>query len=79
MKSFNYYAVTFNGEVYCNDCCPVDHDNEDVNPVFADSEWDYAPCCDKCGEVHDYMNILPDIDESMDGDHASGLASAGFG
>jgi hypothetical protein len=60
MKSYDYDAVTWYSEVYCTDCLPekVKIDDYDVFPIFADSEWDYAPVCCMCGHVHDYVNII---------------------
>ncbi len=60
MNDFDYEAVVYEGEVYCVDCLPseVDIEDPDVEPIFAGSEWDIAPVCCACGEVHDYMNIL---------------------
>lgn len=57
MKSFDYHAVIYLGDVYCKACCPVPLGNEDVSPIFADSEWDYCPVCETCGEVHDYVGL----------------------
>ena len=59
MKSFDYYAVAFDGAVYCTECLPagITEDREEVSPVFADSEWDYYPTCDKCGCKHDYVSL----------------------
>ena len=58
MKAFDFRAVVYDGEVYCVDCCPVPVESEEVSPIFADSEWDYAPTCTVCGAEHDYMTIL---------------------
>ena len=61
MKSYDYEAVTYDCEVYCLECLPMHAKakcHTEVYPIFADSEWDYAPTCCKCGTVHDYMNIL---------------------
>jgi hypothetical protein len=60
MKSYDYEAVAYNGAVYCTGCLPegVKLSDEEVSPIFADSEWDYAPVCDKCGTVHDYVTVL---------------------
>ena len=57
MKSFDYYACTYDGAVYCTECLPdsVTDESEEVSPIFADSEWDSYPVCDKCGCVHDYV------------------------
>jgi hypothetical protein len=47
-------------------------------------QFDDAEFCQGCGEPENYcvcdqLNDEDDGDESMDGDHESGLASAGFG
>jgi len=59
MKAWDYEAVAYDGEVYCVGC--IDDTNlnpEDISPIFASDEWDYAPTCCVCGAVHDYMNVL---------------------
>jgi hypothetical protein len=68
MKSFDFEAVAYDGEVFCVDCLPddVDGGSEGVMPIFADSEWDYAPVCCICGEKHEYMTILSEEDEKCD-------------
>src|SRR5690606_27468217 len=58
MKSFDFEAVVCDGAVYCVDWCPVDVESEDVAPIFADEEWDYAPVCYTGGRVHDYVTLL---------------------
>jgi len=58
MKSFDFEAVVYNGSVYCTDCCPVDLEDEDVMPIFADQEWDSIPICEACGREHDYVILL---------------------
>ena len=62
MKSYDYRAVTFDGEIYCTKHLPegIDINNEGVHPIFADSEWGYVPVCCVCGCEHDYVNILED-------------------
>lgn len=62
MRSYDYEALTYDGAVYCKGCLPagVDPQSNEVMPVFADSEWDYYPACDKCGKVHDYVNLTPE-------------------
>lgn len=62
MKSYDYNAVTYDGACYCTECLPegVDVENEEVSPIFAGSEWDYYPVCDKCGEVHEYVGLTTD-------------------
>jgi hypothetical protein len=60
MKAFDYYAVTYESEVYCVECLPrgLTVDSETVHPIFAGSEWDYVPVCDRCGCEHDYVVLL---------------------
>lgn len=53
MRTFDYYAVTHEAGAYCIDCRPVN----EAHPIFADSEWDYYPTCDVCGEVHKYVTL----------------------
>ena len=62
MHAFDYDAVTYDGEIYCIECLPdgVNADDEDVHPIFADSEWDYIPVCCDCGTEHDYINLIGD-------------------
>jgi len=58
MHHFDYNAVILDGDtILCVGCLPdgVDCDDDRVYPVFAGSEWDYYPTCDKCHEVHDYV------------------------
>jgi hypothetical protein len=57
MKAWDFDAVTHDGAVYCIGCCPVSLDDEEVHPIFASDECDYAPTCDVCGEIHDYMGF----------------------
>jgi hypothetical protein len=59
-KAWDYDAVTYDGGIYCVDCLPegVSVDDEDVTPIFTVDELQYAPVCDRCGAVHDYMNVL---------------------
>lgn len=40
--------------------------------------WIDDPSCD-AGDVDNYDYLDEDYDESMDGDHETGLASAGYG
>lgn len=61
MKAWEYYAVTYNGAVYCTECLPDGVDVEsDAIPIFASDEVDCYPVCDKCGRVHDYMGLTSD-------------------
>lgn len=55
MNTFDYYAVVYDGEIYCVECLPKNINEEDINPIFVDSEWDYIPSCCECNELHDYM------------------------
>lgn len=60
MKAWDFKAVIFDGAVYCVKCLPkgISVDGDNVSPIFATDEWDAEPVCDKCGQLHDYMNIL---------------------
>jgi len=58
MKSWDYEAVVYDGDIYCVECLPKGVSVEDAYPIFADSEWEIAPVCCSCGYVHDYVNIL---------------------
>jgi hypothetical protein len=63
MKSFDYFAVTYNASVYCVDCLPDDApgiESDEIGPIFADSEWDRYPTCDVCGTEHDYVGLTED-------------------
>ena len=60
MRSHDYGAVVYRSDVYCIGCCPTPTEDEEAYPIFADSEWDYFPVCDKCGEVHDYVTLTED-------------------
>jgi hypothetical protein len=59
LKSWSYAGYTYDGDTYCTNHLPagVDKDGDDVSPIFADSEWDYYPCCAECGAVFDYVNL----------------------
>jgi hypothetical protein len=59
MKAYDYEAVTYDADVYCVGCLPddVSVDDEEVGPIFADSEWDHYPVCAHCGTVHDYVSL----------------------
>lgn len=60
MKSYEFEAVTYKGEVYCIECLPEDvlPTDPECFPIFGNAEWDYAPSCTVCGAVHDYMIIV---------------------
>lgn len=68
MKAYDFDAVTYESAVYCTECLPdgVTVDDEDVSPIFADQEWDYAPTCDACGVSHDYVTILESEEEETE-------------
>lgn len=59
MKSYDYEAVTHDGDIYCTGCLPegVSINDEEVSPIFAGSEWDYIPDCCVCGCEHDYVSL----------------------
>jgi hypothetical protein len=70
-KAWDYDAVAYDGGVYCVDCLPKGVDDEDVTPIFATDEVDHAQVCDRCGAVHDYMNVRePDQRDASGGRHA---------
>lgn len=58
MKSYDYEAVIYDGDIYCIGCLPDNIIADNVYPIFADSEWDYIPVCCECGYEHDYICIL---------------------
>jgi len=62
MKAYDYEAVVIDCTILCIECLPqgVSVDSEDVSPIFADSEWDRYPVCDKCGYLHNYVNLTDD-------------------
>jgi len=47
VKAYDFDAVAYDGEVYCNGCLPdgVTLKNDGVSPTFAISEWDRYPVC----------------------------------
>lgn len=63
IKSWSYELVipADTGTILCEDCARevgIDPESEDVSPIFADQEWDYAPSCDRCGYVSDIVTVL---------------------
>lgn len=56
MKSYDYDAMVFEGEVVCKKHLTY-KEWLDAQPVFANSEWDCYPVCGKCGEIHDYVTL----------------------
>ena len=60
MKAWDFDAVVYDGEVLCKECLPdgVSVYSDEVSPIFADQEWDFAPSCANCETVHDYMTLL---------------------
>lgn len=59
MKSYDFFAVVYNGDVLCTECLPdgVSVSDEKVLPIFANSEHDRYPVCDKCLTEHDYVAL----------------------
>ncbi len=49
IKCYDVVGYAGDGSVYCTDCAG------DGAPIFAGSEWDYAPACDACGELLDVV------------------------
>ena len=66
LHATDFRAVVVGCDVLCLDCFrqtgidPEDPASPPVYPVFANSEWDYFPVCDACGEVHDYVKLTGD-------------------
>ena len=62
MNATDVVGYTYEASFYCVDCLPdgVDPDGEDVGAVFADSEWDYYPACDSCGERCEDVRLTSD-------------------
>ena len=60
MFAYDYEAVVYGPDIFCVECLPegVDTEDEEVEPIFAASEWYSAPICCQCGVVHEYMTIL---------------------
>lgn len=45
--------------VFCKGCCPSpDTCETEHGAVFADSEWDYVPTCDRCQEPIEGVRII---------------------
>ena len=67
MKSYDYYAMVLDGDVFCTEHLTKEQ-KEESHPIFADSEWDFYPVCCQCDEVHDYVNLTDDgrIDEGVE-------------
>lgn len=60
MKSWDYEAVGYEGEIYCIDCLPdgVDMQSHGTSPIFTCTEWDVYPVCYVCGHEHDYVGLI---------------------
>jgi hypothetical protein len=63
MKSYEFEAVIYNGNIYCCGCLPigVNINDDDVMPIYMDSEWYFIPVCCDCGEEHLYVNLLDEV------------------
>lgn len=63
VKAYDFDAVVYTANdtsvVLCVACLPpgITINDRSVYPIFADSEWDSAPVCDRCGKQHDYVNL----------------------
>ena len=63
IKSYSFDAVVYDEcTVLCVACLPdgVSHNDDCCHPIFADSEWNSYPVCEKCGRIIDYVNLLED-------------------
>jgi len=63
MQSFDFWAIVYEGEVYCKECLPedVDLNGVEVQPIFPGELWSSFPTCVVCGQRHDYVDV-----ESLD-------------
>lgn len=50
MNAADVVGYVCDGAFYCLDCFDSDTDGDEVGAVFVDSEHDYYPVCDACGE-----------------------------
>ena len=57
MYSYDYEAVLYYGEIFCNECCPVSLLDKNVTPIYAYSEWKCYPICSNCDKEHIYVNL----------------------
>lgn len=48
MKTWDFDAVDYDG---------VSLRDPEVEPIFADSGWDYYPVCEVYGHRHDYVSL----------------------
>lgn len=63
MRSYDVvaWADTEHGAVVCLDCTsPGEADGKEWSPVFAGSEWDSFPSCDRCREAVYDVALTPD-------------------
>jgi hypothetical protein len=65
MKSYDYNAMVFDGDIYCIECLPSNALKEKCDAIFADSEWDHYPVCCECQTVHHYVQMLPFISRTL--------------
>lgn len=75
MKSYDVIGYTADADTFCPACArewygnvdadpaPLDHEGNEVHPIFADSEWDSIPACARCGGVLDGISLTS---EGMD-------------
>lgn len=70
MRGYEPIGYTYDATVYCEACCPVDTDSEEVGAIFPDSETDSPSYCDGCGEFipesltsHGVAYVLDSLDD----------------
>jgi hypothetical protein len=63
MHLADFDFVVIDGEAYCTDCVR-DTDGEDVEPIFAGSEWQTAPVCGECGAVCESVTVIDRREEA---------------
>lgn len=60
MKSYDVLGYALDGYVVCSDCS-TEEDDKNGDAIFADSEWDSYPTCDRC------LQEIEDIQLTTDG------------
>lgn len=55
LPSWSIVGFVIGCEIVCDDCAA--HDEDRTQPVFGDSEFLFAPHCERCGEALDVKVI----------------------
>ena len=82
-------AYAYSADLHCLNCAAAagmdvdgatDSEGNEVGAVFSTDECpEDGEYCGDCGDIIREGYEVSEPDDSMDGDHESGLASAGFG